>query len=93
MTDTGPFALVVLLAAAAGLAVVLSNRVTERSRIPSPALVLAGAATAVKAVPALHGPSQLLMGRVVTVALVASCSTAGCRLAGPVPGLLPCRSL
>jgi cell volume regulation protein A len=60
---------VVLLAAAVGLVVVLSNRLTERVKVPSPALVLAGAAVAVKVVPALHKPSHLLVERVVTVAL------------------------
>jgi CIC family chloride channel protein len=39
VTDTEPFALLVLLAAAVGLVVVLSNRLTERVKIPSPALV------------------------------------------------------
>jgi potassium/hydrogen antiporter len=48
---------------------VLSNRLTEWVRIPSPALVLAGAAVAVKAIPVLHAPSELTVGRVVTVAL------------------------
>ncbi|MGH3281278.1 MAG: potassium/proton antiporter [Trebonia sp.] len=70
MNDAGPFALVVLLAAAVGLVVVLSNRLTERVKIPSPALVLAGAAVAVKVVPALHVPPHLVVERVVTVALV-----------------------
>jgi len=70
VTDAGPFALVVLLAAAGGLVVVLSNRLTERVRVPSPALVLAGAAVAVKVVPALHEPPHLLVERVATVALV-----------------------
>ena len=70
MTDTEPFALVLLLTAAVGLVVVLSNRLTERVKIPSPALVLAGAAVAVKVVPALHAPPQLVVERVVTVALV-----------------------
>ncbi|MGH3192169.1 MAG: cation:proton antiporter [Streptosporangiaceae bacterium] len=70
MTDTQPFALVVLLAAAVGLVAVLSGRVTERVKIPSPALVLAGAAVAVNVVPALHAPPRLAVERVVTVALV-----------------------
>ena len=70
MTDTEPFALLVLLAAAVGLVVVLSNRLTERVKIPSPALVLVGAAVAVKVVPALHEPPHLVVERVVTVALV-----------------------
>jgi cell volume regulation protein A len=70
VADAEPFALVVLLAAAVGLVVVLSNRLTERVKIPSPALVLAGAAVAVKVVPALHEPPHLLVERVVTIALV-----------------------
>jgi potassium/hydrogen antiporter len=70
VTDTEPFALLVLLTAAVGLAVVLSNRLTERVKIPTPALVLAGAAVAVKVVPALHEPPHLVVERVVTVALV-----------------------
>ncbi|MGH3218504.1 MAG: cation:proton antiporter [Streptosporangiaceae bacterium] len=70
MIDTQPFALVVLLAAAVGLVAVLSNRLTERVKIPSPALVLAGAAIAVKIIPALHAPPRLTVERVVTVALV-----------------------
>jgi potassium/hydrogen antiporter len=59
-----------VLTAAAGLVAVLSNRLTERVKIPSPALVLAGAAVAVQVIPALHAPPQLAVERVVTVALV-----------------------
>jgi cell volume regulation protein A len=70
VTDTEPFALLVLLTAAVGLVVVLSSRLTERVKVPSPALVLAGAAVAVKVVPALHAPPHLVVERVVTVALV-----------------------
>jgi cell volume regulation protein A len=70
VTDTEPFAVIVLLTAAVGLVVVLSNRLTERLRIPSPALVLAGAAVAVKVFPALHAPPRQAVERVVTVALV-----------------------
>ena len=70
MTDTEPFALVVLLAAAVGLVAVLSNRLTERVKVPSPVLVLAGAAIAVNVIPALHAPPRLAVERVVTVALV-----------------------
>jgi potassium/hydrogen antiporter len=69
VTDTQAFALVVLLTAAVGLVAVLSNRLTERVKIPSPALVLAGAAVAVKVVPVLHAPSEQTVERVVTVAL------------------------
>ena len=70
MTETEPFALIVVLTAAAGLVAVLSNRLTERLKIPSPALVLAGAAVAVQVIPALRAPPQLAVERVVTVALV-----------------------
>ena len=70
MTDTEPFALAVLLTAAVGLVAVLSNRLTARVKIPSPALVLVGAAIAVKIIPDLHAPSELTVERVVTVALV-----------------------
>jgi cell volume regulation protein A len=69
VTDTQPFALLVLLMAAAGLVAVLSSRLTERVKIPSPALVLAGAAVAVHVVPALHAPPRLAVERLVTVAL------------------------
>ncbi len=70
MTDTEPFALIVVLTAAAVMVAVLSNRLTERVKIPSPALVLAGAAVAVQVIPALRAPPQLAVERVVTVALV-----------------------
>ncbi|MEP7025932.1 MAG: cation:proton antiporter [Actinomycetota bacterium] len=70
MSDTEPFALIVLLTAAVGLIAVLSNRLTERLKIPSPALVLIGAAVAVQVIPALHAPSRQAVERVVTVALV-----------------------
>jgi cell volume regulation protein A len=69
VTDAEPFALIVLLAAAVGLVVVLSNRLTERVKIPSPALVLVGAAVAVKVIPALHAPPRQAVERVVTIAL------------------------
>jgi cell volume regulation protein A len=69
VTDTEPFALIVLLAAAVGLVAVLSSRLTQRLRVPSPALVLIGAAVAVQVIPALHAPPRLAVERVVTVAL------------------------
>jgi potassium/hydrogen antiporter len=67
--DTEPFALLIVLMAAVGLVAVLSNRLTHRVKLPSPALVLVGAAIAVKVIPALHGPPQHTVERVVTVAL------------------------
>jgi len=70
VTDTGPFAVMVLLAAAAGLVAVLSSRLTEHMLVPSPVLVLAGAAIAVNVVPTLHAPAERTVARVVTLALV-----------------------
>jgi cell volume regulation protein A len=70
VTDTEPFALLILLSAAIGLVVVLSNRLTQWAKIPSPALVLAGAATAVAAIPGLHAPPEKTVERIVTVALI-----------------------
>jgi cell volume regulation protein A len=70
VSDTEPFALILLFTGAVGLVAVLSNRLTERVKIPSPALVLVGAAVAVKIIPALHEPPRLTVERVVTVALV-----------------------
>jgi len=70
VADTEPFALILLFTAAVGLVAVLSNRLTEWVKIPSPALVLIGAAIAVEAIPALHEPPRLTVERVVTVALV-----------------------
>jgi cell volume regulation protein A len=70
LTDTEPFALAVLLTSAVGLAAVLSNRVTERLKVPAPVLVLVAAAIAVKIIPDLHAPSERTVGRLVTVALL-----------------------
>ena len=69
MTGTEPFALLIVLTAAVGLIAVLSNRLTDRVRLPSPAVFLVGAAIAVKVIPALHGPPQQAVERVVTIAL------------------------
>lgn len=46
MTDVGPFGVVVLLAAAALVLVVVSNRLSERTHVPAPALFLVTAAVA-----------------------------------------------
>ena len=70
MSDTEPFALIVLLVAGVGLVAVLSSRLTQRLRIPSPALFLVGAAVAVEFIPALHAPPRQAVERVVTIALV-----------------------
>ncbi|MDA8290106.1 MAG: cation:proton antiporter [Actinomycetota bacterium] len=70
MGDSEQFALLVLLASAVGIVAVLSSRLTARLKVPSPAIVLAGAAVAVEVVPGIHAPGHATVGRVVTVALV-----------------------
>jgi cell volume regulation protein A len=70
MTHAQHFALLILLVATVGLVAVLSSRLTERLRIPSPALVLAGAAVAVYVIPGLHAPPGQAVDHVVTIALV-----------------------
>jgi potassium/hydrogen antiporter len=64
------YALVIVLTSLVGLVAVLSNRLTEKLKIPVPALVLVAAAAAVKIVPALHAPQAHTVERIVTVALV-----------------------
>jgi cell volume regulation protein A len=71
MSDPRHFAVVLLLAALVGMVAVLSNRLTERARIPVPVLVLVAAAVAVKAVPGLHPAAEPTVERILTVALVA----------------------
>ena len=70
MTDTEPYALVVLLTAAVGLVAVLSNRLTERLRVPVPVLVLVASAIAVEAIPSLHRPPAIAVEEILTVALI-----------------------
>jgi cell volume regulation protein A len=68
--DPRLFGLLVLLTAVAGLLGILSNRLTERVKVPAPALLLVAAAVAVKAIPPLHAPPSQTVERLVTVALV-----------------------
>ncbi|PZS20513.1 MAG: sodium:proton exchanger [Pseudonocardiales bacterium] len=70
MSDTYTFAWLVLLVAGVGLVALLSNRLTERIKIPAPLLVLVAAAIAVNAIPDLHAPPERLVERLVTVALI-----------------------
>jgi cell volume regulation protein A len=70
MTDTGPFARILLLISLAAVAAVLSNRLTARLRVPAPALFLAAAAIAVAALPGLEAPPARTVERIVTVALL-----------------------
>jgi cell volume regulation protein A len=70
MTDVGPFAQLLLLLSLAAVVAVLSNRLTERIRVPAPALFLAAAAIAAAVVPGLSAPPERTVERIVTVALV-----------------------
>jgi len=70
VSDAYPFAGLVLIVAAVGLLALLSNRLTERIKVPAPLLVLVAAAVAVKVVPALHAPPERTVERLVTIALV-----------------------
>jgi cell volume regulation protein A len=64
------FAVQVLLVAVVGLLAVLSNRLTERIKVPAPLLVLAAAALAVQVFPELQTPSERLVEQLVTLALI-----------------------
>jgi cell volume regulation protein A len=70
MRDVEHFALLVLVVGAAIIAAVLLNRISERIRVPAPAIFLVGAALASDVVPALGEPSVTTVQRVVSVALV-----------------------
>ncbi|HEV8652495.1 MAG TPA: potassium/proton antiporter [Actinomycetes bacterium] len=69
MSDVEDFALLVLAAAAAITAAVLSSPISERIRVPAPAIFLLAAALASDVVPALGQLSVTTVQRVVTVAL------------------------
>jgi cell volume regulation protein A len=70
MSETAHFALILLVSASVGLVAVLSNRLTDRLRVPVPVIVLVGSALAVKLAPGLHAPQTHTVERLVTVALV-----------------------
>ena len=70
MSETLMFAFMTLLVAAGGLAIILSNRLTEWLRVPVPVLTLVAAAIAVTVIPGLHPPSEQAVESSVTVALV-----------------------
>jgi cell volume regulation protein A len=83
MSDTFTFARLVLLIAAVGLVALLSNRLTERIKIPAPLLVLVVAAVAVNAIPDLHAPPERLVERLVTVALICILFDGGLHMGWP----------
>jgi NhaP-type Na+/H+ or K+/H+ antiporter len=63
------FGLIVLVVAAVGLAAVFSNRLSQRLRIPAPAIFLLGAAAVSDLLPRLGRLHVELVEQVVTVAL------------------------
>jgi cell volume regulation protein A len=69
MSDVEHFALIVLAVAVAITAAVLSNRISERIRVPAPVIFLLAAAVASDVVPELGQVSVTTVQRVVTVAL------------------------
>ena len=70
MTDTGPFAQLLLVISLVAIAAVLSNRLTTRLRVPAPALFLAAAAVGAAALPGVGAPPERMVERIVTVALL-----------------------
>ena len=67
MTGTEHFGWIVLLVALVGVAGVLSNRLTEWTRIPAPVIVLAATSLVVTFGPTVHRPSELSVERLVSV--------------------------
>ncbi len=70
VNDVLPFGLVIAVVSVAGLLAVVSNRVSERIRIPAPAIFLVAAAVASDLVPVLGRVPVLTVQRVVTVMLI-----------------------
>ncbi len=70
MTDVSHFGLVIGVVAVAVLAALLSSRLSERSRIPAPAIFLVVAAAASDVWPGLARIPVVTVQRVVTVALI-----------------------
>jgi cell volume regulation protein A len=68
--DVIPFGVAIAVISVAGVLAVLSNRVSERIRIPAPAIFLLAAAVASDLVPALSRVPIITVQRVVTVMLI-----------------------
>jgi potassium/hydrogen antiporter len=78
--STAAFGLTVLFVALAGIAAVLSSRVSERLRIPAPAFFLIAAAAAADIWPRLGGLSFTAVENVVSVALAVILFDGGMRM-------------
>jgi NhaP-type Na+/H+ or K+/H+ antiporter len=70
MSDVIPFGVIIAVISVAGLLAVWSNRITERVRIPAPAIFLVAAAVASDFVPTLGRVPVVTVQRVVTVMLI-----------------------
>jgi potassium/hydrogen antiporter len=70
MNESETFGLLVLVTAGVGLVAVLSNRLGARIKVPLPVVFLVAAAVARLLVSDLHAPSDRVVERIVTVALV-----------------------
>jgi cell volume regulation protein A len=80
VNDQVAFGFAVLVASAVGMAAVLSSRVSERLRIPAPAIFLIGAAAAAEVAPRLGRVSTETIEDVVTVALAVILFDGGLRI-------------
>lgn len=70
MSDVLPFGLIIAVVSAAGLLAVWSNRISQRIRIPAPAIFLITAAVASDLAPTLTHVSVHTVQRVVTIMLI-----------------------
>jgi cell volume regulation protein A len=80
LSDVVPFGLVVTLVSVAALVAVLTNRVSERFSVPTPAIFLVCAAVASDLIPSLGELSITTVQRIVTIALVAILFDGGMRV-------------
>ncbi|HTZ44611.1 MAG TPA: cation:proton antiporter [Jatrophihabitans sp.] len=83
MSDSYAYGGLLLLIGVVGVVAVLSNRITQRTRIPAPALLLVATALAVQLVPNLHRPSEATVDHLVTIALVLILFDGGMHLGWP----------
>jgi cell volume regulation protein A len=70
VNDVVPFGVIIVVISVAGLLAVLSNRVSERIRIPAPLIFLVAAAVASDLFPSLGQLPVVTVQRVVTVMLI-----------------------
>ncbi|MBV9593215.1 MAG: cation:proton antiporter [Actinobacteria bacterium] len=69
MSETYAFGAAVAAVSGVGLLALLSNRLTERIRVPAPLLLLVVAAVVVAIIPDLHAPPDNVVERLVSIAL------------------------